>query len=211
MVEHKDFYPCCLLFCCTSDPLELVVRIPVGGYTPGQTINLDVEAKNKSDQDVEYFSAQLLKVSITTTPIRYPFIQLNSINCAMISVAANHLPHLRGQLTSERRNHFDNRRSGRWLPANGERDIQNQSRRPTDPTYRRHNQQHMQSSLLHSSESPISCRTNFLFSILSNDALLSFAGMWFGGMLSQRSDDTNAGHNWFDSNTGHCSAANASE
>lgn len=66
MVEHKDFYPCCLLFCCTSDPLELVVRMPVGGYTPGQTINLDVEAKNKSDQDVESFTAELLKVSIAT-------------------------------------------------------------------------------------------------------------------------------------------------
>lgn len=63
MVKNKEFYPCCLLFCCSSDPLEMTVRIPVGGYTPGQTINLDIEAKNRSDQDVEGFTAQLLKVS----------------------------------------------------------------------------------------------------------------------------------------------------
>lgn len=55
--------------CCVSDPLDMIVRIPVGGYTPGQTINLDVEAWNKSDQDVEGFTAQLLKVSIQLNPL----------------------------------------------------------------------------------------------------------------------------------------------
>lgn len=63
MVKNKEFFPCCLLFCCTSDPLQMTVRMPVGGYTPGQTINLDVDATNNSDQDVEGFTAQLLKVS----------------------------------------------------------------------------------------------------------------------------------------------------
>lgn len=64
MVKNKTFYPCFLMCCCVSDPLEMSVRMPVGGYTPGQTINLDIEARNKSDQDVEGFTAQLLKVSI---------------------------------------------------------------------------------------------------------------------------------------------------
>lgn len=62
MMENKTFYPCCLLFCCTSDPLQMKVSMPVGGYTPGQTINLEIDARNQSDQDVDSFTAQLIKV-----------------------------------------------------------------------------------------------------------------------------------------------------
>lgn len=46
-----------------SDPLKLIARTPVGGYTPGQTINLEVEVINKSDQPVSDFSVQLIKVN----------------------------------------------------------------------------------------------------------------------------------------------------
>lgn len=41
--------------------MEIVVRIPVGGYTPGQTINVEIEADNQSGQKT-HFSVQLWKV-----------------------------------------------------------------------------------------------------------------------------------------------------
>lgn len=62
--KHKTFYPCFLLCCCESDPLDINVCAPVGAYTPGQTINLYIKANNKSDQPVSGFSVQLIKVSI---------------------------------------------------------------------------------------------------------------------------------------------------
>lgn len=62
MEKHKTFYLCCLCCCCESDPLHLKATIPVGGYCPGQTINVVVTADNKSDQDVSMFSVQLMKV-----------------------------------------------------------------------------------------------------------------------------------------------------
>lgn len=41
----------------------MTVNIPVGGFTPGQTINITIDAKNKSDQDIYKFDAALIKVS----------------------------------------------------------------------------------------------------------------------------------------------------
>lgn len=61
--EDKTFFLCCLLCCCISDPLKIVARMPVGGYTPGQTINLELNVNNQSDQPVSEFSVQLIKVS----------------------------------------------------------------------------------------------------------------------------------------------------
>lgn len=42
--------------------MRIVARTPVGGYTPGQCINLEINVKNESDQPVSEFSVQLIKV-----------------------------------------------------------------------------------------------------------------------------------------------------
>lgn len=60
--KHKTFYPCCFLCCCPSDPMHVTARIPVSGYTPGQTIDVEIDVNNRSDENGE-FSVQLLKVN----------------------------------------------------------------------------------------------------------------------------------------------------
>lgn len=62
-VASSGFYPCCFCCCCETDPLEFTVTMPLGGYTPGQTINLNIDTRNDSNQDVDNYSAQLIKVS----------------------------------------------------------------------------------------------------------------------------------------------------
>lgn len=53
--------------------MRVVVRTPVCGYTPGQTIKVEIEVDNKSETDAE-FSVQLMKVrlppSTTALPLR---------------------------------------------------------------------------------------------------------------------------------------------
>lgn len=58
--KNKKFYEC---YCCAwnSDPMHIVVRVPVTGYTPGQTINVAVEVDNKSEIKAE-FNVQLTRV-----------------------------------------------------------------------------------------------------------------------------------------------------
>lgn len=65
MERYKTFYLCCLLCCCSSDPMHVVVRIPVSGYTPGQSINIEIDVDNKSDSEAE-FTVQLVKVLLET-------------------------------------------------------------------------------------------------------------------------------------------------
>lgn len=43
--------------------MHLVARIPVRGYTPGQTINIEIDVDNRSDQESD-FSVKLMKVRI---------------------------------------------------------------------------------------------------------------------------------------------------
>lgn len=61
-VLHFTPYLCGCLGCFRSDPLHIVASIPVGGYVPGQTIDLSLEVDNKSNQRVPYFQMQLVKV-----------------------------------------------------------------------------------------------------------------------------------------------------
>lgn len=42
--------------------MKLSLRTPVGGYTPGQVINLEIDVINQSDQPVSDFTVQLIKV-----------------------------------------------------------------------------------------------------------------------------------------------------
>ncbi|XP_055312538.1 arrestin domain-containing protein 17-like [Sitodiplosis mosellana] len=55
---RKTFLKCC---CCATDALEIVVRVPVGGYTPGQFVNLEIEVKNKSNEPVSEFTVELVQ------------------------------------------------------------------------------------------------------------------------------------------------------
>lgn len=62
--KSKVFLP--LGFCCCfpSDPLNVDVRTPVRGYTPGQTINVKLNVSNESEEDVENFAVELIKVNM---------------------------------------------------------------------------------------------------------------------------------------------------
>lgn len=62
--EVATFFPFPLICCVKSGPLEMVARTPVGGYAPGQTIELNFTANNQSDRPIETFKLQLIKVSI---------------------------------------------------------------------------------------------------------------------------------------------------
>lgn len=42
--------------------MHLVARVPVTGYTPGQTINIEIDVDNKSEETAD-FAVQLMKVS----------------------------------------------------------------------------------------------------------------------------------------------------
>lgn len=42
--------------------MKLRARTPVGGYCPGQVINLEIDVINESDQPVSDFTVQLIKV-----------------------------------------------------------------------------------------------------------------------------------------------------
>ncbi|XP_031628231.1 arrestin domain-containing protein 17-like [Contarinia nasturtii] len=62
--ENHTYYPCFLLCCFPSDPLSIVAQMPVGGYAPGQTINLTLNADNRSNTRVPEFKMELVQ-SIT--------------------------------------------------------------------------------------------------------------------------------------------------
>lgn len=49
--------------------MHIVARIPVRGYTPGQTINLEIEVINMSDEEAN-FSVQLWKVRLCPRPVQ---------------------------------------------------------------------------------------------------------------------------------------------
>lgn len=40
----------------------IIARTPVGGYTPGQIINLEIKVNNQSEQPLTEISVQLIKV-----------------------------------------------------------------------------------------------------------------------------------------------------
>lgn len=66
-MEDRERFACCCCFCCCgceSEPLDVVVRIPVSGYVPGQTINVELKVMNKSKENIVEFSAGLVKVNI---------------------------------------------------------------------------------------------------------------------------------------------------
>lgn len=60
--KRKTFSLCCLFCCCQSDPLFIIGKIPAAGYTSGETIPLEIEINNKSDERLVVITAAILKV-----------------------------------------------------------------------------------------------------------------------------------------------------
>lgn len=58
----KDIYPCWLLTCLKSTPIQITARTPVGGYVSGQTINIEICIKNESKKPLSAIRVQLIKV-----------------------------------------------------------------------------------------------------------------------------------------------------
>lgn len=56
------------LCCFSSGPIEITVNVPVGGYTPGQTINSEIHVKNSSNLTIVSFSVRLVKVEAKMVP-----------------------------------------------------------------------------------------------------------------------------------------------
>lgn len=65
--KFKRFHPMGVLFMLPSAPMHVIARIPVTGYTPGQSIDLDLEVDNKSSIEA-VFSMQFYKVSYAHDP-----------------------------------------------------------------------------------------------------------------------------------------------
>lgn len=59
----KTFMPCGFLCCWQSGPLRVTARNPVGGYTPGQIINLTIKIENESNEKVTGVTAYLKQVN----------------------------------------------------------------------------------------------------------------------------------------------------
>lgn len=49
--------------CCSTNPMKIVARMPVGGYAAGQFINLAISVNNQSGQTISGFTINLIKVS----------------------------------------------------------------------------------------------------------------------------------------------------
>lgn len=54
---------CCLLnFCSSSNNLYMNATLNSGGFSPGENIDVVIQATNKSDKDVREFTVKLSKV-----------------------------------------------------------------------------------------------------------------------------------------------------
>lgn len=68
----KSFYCCCI----KSKPLLMKVTVPFSGYVPGQSVDVVIEIKNKSDVDVDGVKLALQKTITYTSLSPRPKIKL---------------------------------------------------------------------------------------------------------------------------------------
>lgn len=59
--KSEKIYPCYVL-CCVSDPVKIVARTKLGGYTPGEIINVEININNQSNVPIVQITAELIKV-----------------------------------------------------------------------------------------------------------------------------------------------------
>lgn len=87
MEVSKTFLPYSLCICCPSGPLHLVARVPASGYTPGETINVEIDVDNKSKLTAG-IRVQLIKVNIFVS-FRLPYsLVLKSFSHMIFSLFA---------------------------------------------------------------------------------------------------------------------------
>lgn len=53
-----------LLFCWCPDAIKIITRTKVGGFVPGQMINLDMIVDNQSAVPIKKFTVHLIRVRI---------------------------------------------------------------------------------------------------------------------------------------------------
>lgn len=90
--KHKVFIPCCCCCCCPSDPMHLVARVPVTGYTPGQTINIEIDVDNKSEETAD-FAVQLMKVSWLTQNWKWHIYWWNMMRVLVFICSKSRITH----------------------------------------------------------------------------------------------------------------------
>ncbi|XP_031621628.1 arrestin domain-containing protein 17-like [Contarinia nasturtii] len=62
LVEGTYMYSKSHILCCKNlDPLKISVRSPIGGYTPGEMINLQINVNNQSRESIREFSVKFVK------------------------------------------------------------------------------------------------------------------------------------------------------
>lgn len=59
--KRKTYFIDCLL--CNSGPLVISASVPVGGYVPGQTIELLLQVDNRTDRN-QNFTIHIIKVNV---------------------------------------------------------------------------------------------------------------------------------------------------
>lgn len=60
--QKKRFFKYCFMCCFPSNPVELVARIPAGGYVPGQTIHVEICLNNQSYKQITQLKLELVRV-----------------------------------------------------------------------------------------------------------------------------------------------------
>lgn len=67
VTSASNEFNCCSLLCCCCcilmRPIEVMAKIPVTGYTPGQMINLELHIKHKGSEKLYEFTVHLMKVN----------------------------------------------------------------------------------------------------------------------------------------------------
>ncbi|XP_031632073.1 arrestin domain-containing protein 5-like [Contarinia nasturtii] len=60
--QYEDYSLCHMLFCCSYAFVQYSIEIPVGGYVPGQNINIKIKVTKSENQTIREFVAELFKI-----------------------------------------------------------------------------------------------------------------------------------------------------
>lgn len=68
--------------------MHVIARIPVGGYAPGQLIDVEIEVTNRSEESAA-FSIQMIKVFLVWIILRICYINYSYKNLKFTDVGNN--------------------------------------------------------------------------------------------------------------------------
>lgn len=86
--KNVTLFPYKLLPWCTSNSIKIVFSTPVGGYTPGQTIHLEIDVDNQSNQQISNFAVQFIKVRDKSQ-----IFSINELICVVLIRQQTIFPH----------------------------------------------------------------------------------------------------------------------